>query len=335
VTENLRAALGVQLSGETGNRLEELLEERYQNYFTKGGKPRIGKQAAPILALETEHEKIVAERQQRLEHQQRFEETGRAVEDARQKRGQARLEADALRETVAQTRQQAETYLRLQGELTQKRQVEQIAKERFEAIGQSLELIGNAREEITNIQTQIQNGEPLVTDLAYELKQGIDAANQARRKRDETRRQRSSLDERTAEVEDARAYIEDSKTHQTLAARIDKLRRLEADLKVGKAKRAALVAPDDKIIRDVRKFVTAREKAQAALHASLIHLTVQPKKKTTINRQSPDERKVLTAGKLATFSGSPEVRIEIDGFGIIQASGPEGDAEAHEEALQE
>ena len=335
MTENLRAALGVQLSGEAGNRLEELLEERYQTYFTKGGKPRIGKQAAPILALETEHENTVAERQQRLEHQQRFEETGRAVEDARQKRGQTRLEADALRETVAQTRQQAETYLRLQGELTQKRQTEQVAKERFETIGQSLELIGSAREEITRLQTKIESGEPLVTGLATELRQGTDAANDARRKRDETRRQRTSLDEHTAEVEDARGYIEDSKSHQTLAARIDKLRRLEADLKVGKTKRAALVAPDDKTIRDVRKFVAAREKAQAALRASLIHLTVQPKKKTSIHRQSPDETKAVAAGKEVTFSGSPEVRIEIEGFGIIQASGPEGDAEAHEEALQE
>jgi DNA repair exonuclease SbcCD ATPase subunit len=335
VTENLRAALGVQLSGEAGNRLEELLEERYQTYFTKGGKPRIGKQAAPILALEAEHQNTVAERQQRLEHQQRFEETGRAVEDARQKRGQARLEADALRETVTQTRQQAETYLRLQGELAQKRQTEQAAKERFEAIGQSLELIGSAREEITKFQTTIQSGEPLATDLANELKKGADAANEARRKREEARRQRSSLDDRTAEVEDARAYVDDTKAYQTLAARIDKLRRLEADLKVGKDKRATLVAPDEKIIRDVRKFVTAREKAQAALRASLIHLTVQPKKKATVQRQSPDESKNIAAGKSATFSGSPEVRIEIEGFGTIQASGPEGDAEAHEEALQE
>jgi len=120
VTENLRAALGVQLTGESGSRLEVLLEERYQTYFTKGGKPRTGKQAAPILALESEHEATVAERHERLEQQQRFEETSRAVEDARQKRGQARFEADALRDTVAQTSKQAETYLLLQNELEQK-----------------------------------------------------------------------------------------------------------------------------------------------------------------------------------------------------------------------
>ena len=190
VTENLRAALGVQLTGESGSRLEELLEERYQTYFTKGGKPRTGKQAAPVLALESEQESTIAERQQRLEHQQRFEETSRAVEDARQKRGQARFEADAIRESVAQTSQQAETYLRLQSELQQKRLTEQAVKERFDAIGKSLELIGNAREEISQVQTKIQSGQTLVSELAAELQKTNDAADAARGKRDETRRRK-------------------------------------------------------------------------------------------------------------------------------------------------
>ncbi|MGC3957030.1 MAG: hypothetical protein QM813_03410 [Verrucomicrobiota bacterium] len=334
-TETLRAALGVQLSGETGSRLEELLEDRYQIYFTKGGKPRMGKQAAPLLALEAEREKMVIERQQRVEYQQRFEETGRAVEDARQKRKQTRLEAEALRETVAQTSQRTETYLSLQRELTQRREAEQIAKERFEAIGHSLELIGAAREEIKTLKAQVQTNEPLVTDLGAELQQSVEAANEARRKRDEARRQRSSLDELTAEFEDARAYVEDSKSHQALATRIEKLRKLETDLKSSKAKRSTLVAPDDKTIRDVRKLVAAREKAQAALRASLIHLTVQPEKKSTIHCQTLDETKAVAAGKTATFSGSAEVRIKIEGFGIVQASGPAGDAEANEEACKE
>jgi DNA repair exonuclease SbcCD ATPase subunit len=335
VTENLRAALGVQLTGESGSRLEELLEERYQSYFTKGGKPRTGKQAAPILGLESEQANTAAERQQRLEHQQRFEETSRAVEDARQKRGQARFEADGLRESVAQTGQQAETYLRLQSELEQKRLLEQAAKERFDAIGKSLELIGNAREEIGQVKTKIRSGETLVGELAAELHNMADAVDAARGKRDEIRRQRSTLDERAAEVEDARGFVEDSKAHQTLAARVEKLKQFEGDLKKRKQQRATLVAPDDKIIRDVRKCLAARETAKAALGASLIHLTVQPKKKTTIHRKSPDESKTVTPGAKATFSGSPEVRIEIEGFGTIHASGPEGDAETHQDALQE
>lgn len=335
VTQNLRAALGVQLTGEGGSKLEELLEERYQTFFTKGGKPRTGKQAAPILALESELAATVAERQERLGQQQRFEETSRAVEDARQKRTQARREADALRESVGQTRQQAETYLLLQGELNQKQLTEQAARERFEAIGQSLGLIGKARQEIDLLQTAIQGGQTLVTELAAESKLSADAADAARGRRDAIRSQRPALDARAAEVEDARAFVDDRKAHQVLEARVGKLKQFDSDLTQQKAQRAALVAPDDKTIKEVRKCLAAHDVAEAALRASLIHLTVQPKKKTTIQRQSSDESQTVAAGDKATFSGSPEVRIEIEGFGTIHASGPEGDAETHQEALQE
>src|SRR5258708_19427 len=88
-------------------------------------------------------------------------------------------------------------------------------------------------------------------------------------------------------------------------------------------------------MREVRKCLAGREVAEAALRASLIHLTVQPKKKAIIRRKSPDKSQTVTAGGKARFSGSPDVRIEIEGFGTIYASGPEGDAEAHQEALQE
>ena len=335
VTQNLRAALGVQLTGEGGSRLDELLEERYQTFFTKSGKPRTGKQAAPIIALESELAVTVTERQQRLEQQQRFEETSRAVEDARQKRSQARFEAEALRETVAQATQQAETYKRLVGDLEQKQLTEQSVRERFEAIGQSLELIGNARQEVGQLQTAIGEGDQLLVELAAELNKTTDAVNTARVQRDAARSQRPSLEVRAAEVEDARVFSEDSKSHLALAARIAKLKQFYADQKQQKDLRAALVAPDDKTIKEVRKCLAAREVAKAALRASLIHLTVQPKKKTTFQRQVPDESQTVAAGDKATFSGSPEVRIEIEGFGTIHASGPEGGAETHQAALQE
>jgi len=335
VTQNLRAALGVQLSGEGGSRLEELLEERYQALFTKGGKPRTGKQAAPILALEMELAAKVAERQQCLRQQQRFEETSRAVEDARQKRSQARLEADALRETVTQATQQVETYKQLVGELEQKQLSEQVARERFDAIGQSLELIGKARQEVLTFETAIRNVDELVTELAAELKQTTNAVDASRVHRDAARRQRPLLEARAAEVEDARAFVEDGKTHFALAARLAKLQQFDADLTQQKAQRAALVAPEEKTIKDVRKCLAARDVAQAALRASLIHLTVQPKQQAIIRGESADGSQIVAAGDKATLSGSPEVRVEIDGFGTIHASGPEGDAHTHQEALQE
>ena len=335
VTQNLRAALGVQLAGEGGSRLEEELEKRYATYFTNAGKLRTGKQAAPILGLQAELETALVERKERLEQHQRFEETSRAVEDARQKRNQTRHEADAIREAVGRTRQQAESYAQLRRELEQKRLIERTALERFEAIGQSLELIQQARQEITQHQSAIQRGGELMTELAAELKRTADAADTARAQRDQARAQRPALDERAAEVEDARAYVADNAAHQELAARLARLKQFDADLRQQKELRLSLVAPDAKTIREVRKHTEAGKVAKAAIDASLIHLTVQPKKKTSIHRESPDETQVVSAGDKATFSGSPEVRIEIAGFGTIHASGPAGDAETHQAALQD
>jgi DNA repair exonuclease SbcCD ATPase subunit len=335
VSENLRRALGVQLTGEGGGRLEELLEEQYLTFFNKRGEFRKGKDAAPILALASELDETVQERQHLLAQQQSFEEAARAVEDARQRRAQARREADALREPLAQTRRLAESYQRLQGELEQKRQAEQNAKDRFESISRTIELIVKARQEVTDLKSQIHQGETLLRELAAELKTAKEVADDCRRKREEARHRRASLNQLTAELEDARAFVSEAKAQQTLAAKLQKLLQLETALKAEKQSRSALVAPDDKTIRDVRKHLTAREQAEVKLQASLIRLTIRPEKATTVARKSPDETRHIAAGEETTFTGSPEVSIQVEGFGSIHAAGPEMDVDALREQVAE
>lgn len=335
VTRDLRAALGVQLSGEGGSRLEELLDERYQTFFTKGGKPRVGKQAAPILALEAELVGITEERQQRLAQYQRFQETSRAVQDAHQRRNQARVEADALRDSVVQARQLTEAHGVLVGELELGRRNEKIARERFDSLSQTLEWILKARGEVERIQASIPVSRQSVALLESELKKVVDVVEVARLQRDASRFERRTLEARAMELEDAVAFHEENKARDALAARLEKLQLLDLELQQLKSQRAAVVAPESRVIKEVRKCVTECDQAQAALRASLIHLKVQPKDQAVVRRLSPDETHRLNPGEWTTISGSPAVRIEIEGFGIIEATGPEGDAMAHREALLE
>ena len=335
VLENLRSALGVQLTGEGGSRLEELIEEQFLSFFTKGGKPRTGKDAAPILALESEFGATTQDRQRLLIQQQSFEEAARAVEDARESRAQARREADALREPLVQTRRLAESYQRMQGDLQQKRQAEQSAKDRFDSIGKTIDLIANARQEVAGLKAQIQREEGVLGELASELKTGSELASERRRIRDEARQRRASMNDLTAEVEDARAFLGDIKARQTLVTKLDKLKDLQASVATEKESRGALVAPDDKTIKDVRKCLATREKAEMALQASLIRLTVRPLKPTTVTRGSSEETKSIASGEEATFTGSPGVSIDIEGFGSIHAAGPETDVDARREEVTE
>lgn len=335
VSEKLRAALGVQLTGEGGTRLEELLEEQYLAFFTKGGKPRMGKDAAPILAMESQLAEMTQERQRLLAQQQSFEEAARAVEDARQRRAQARREADALSEPLVQTRRLVESFQRLQSDLHQKRQMEQTAKERFESIGRTIELIANARQEVTDFKAQVERDKKLLDELALELKISGELADERRRKRDEARLRRASLNQLTTEVEDARAFLAETKDRQTLATKLEKLQQVQNDFTTAKQSRTTLVAPDDKTIRDIRKHLAAKEKSDTTLQASLIHLTVRPLHATTATRQSPEETIAIPAEEDATFTGSPKVSINIEGFGSIHAAGPEMDVDALRDAVTE
>jgi DNA repair exonuclease SbcCD ATPase subunit len=325
VSENLRAALGVQLTGEGGTRLEDLLEEQYLSFFTKGGKPRTGKDAAPVLALESELAETTQQRHRLLAQQQGFEGASLAVEDARQRRAQAKREADALGEPLAQARRLAESFQGLQSNLEQKRQAEQSAKEKFDSIERTIELIANARQEATDLTGQIQRDETSLVELTSELKAASDLADERRGKRDEARQKRGSLSQLIAEVEDAHAFLTDTKARQILAAKLEKVEQVQTALTAENQTRSSLVAPNDKSIRDVRKHLAAREKAETTLQASLIRLRVRPLKATTVTRISPEETKAISAGEDAMFTGSPVVSLKIEGFGSIHAAGPEMD----------
>lgn len=335
VTRDVRAALGVQVSGEGGSRLEELLEERYQSFFTKGGKPRVGKQAAPILALEAELAELEEERRLRLHQHQSFEEMSRAVQDAHQRRAQARIEADSLRDAVAQARQATEAYALLLGDLEQGRRAEKNARERYESIGQSLEWIARARGDVERIEASLPLLRQSAKLLEAELRKATEAVELARRQRDQARLARQTVESRAMEVEDAVAFLEDIRIRESLAARVDKLRSLDAELERLKALRVGLVAPDSRLIKAVRTCITECERAQAALRASLIHLKVRPIDRAVLRRPSPEETHSLEPGEWTTISGSPSVRIEIEGFGSIEATGPDGDVATHRAALQD
>jgi len=122
---------------------------------------------------------------------------------------------------------------------------------------------------------------------------------------------------------------------QILATKLEKLQQVQNDFTTEKQSRAVLVAPDAKTIRDVRKHLAATEKAETTLQASLIRLTVRPLQATTATRKSPVETKVISAGEDATFTGSPEVSINIEGFGSIHAAGPEMDVDALRDEVTE
>lgn len=334
VTDHIRTALGAQLAGASSTQLELLLEEKYLEFYTKGGKARTGKQAAPLVALEDELAALGRERSEWAQKNQRYLECVRRVEDARQTRSQIRNQTGALQEALRQTRLHADDYAQLTAELHRRRQIEQSARERHDALSQTLHLIQKTKEELASLDTQLTASDALVKELGPELESAKAIAAECRQKRDEARSRRGELDSQGAKIEDARAYLKEQQELEACEAKVTKIAALLDGLANLKKRRAATVAPDDKTLRAIRKAISERDTAQSALKASLIHLTITPEHDTSVRSKETGKAQKLRATKVAEFSGSPHVEIEVQGFGVIRASGPEGDAEEHRENFE-
>lgn len=124
---------------------------------------------------------------------------------------------------MARTRRLAESFRRLQSDLQIKRQAEQAAKERCDSIGQAIELIANARQEIARIKAQIEQDEAVLRDVAVELKTAVERAEECRWRRDEARAGRDSLKQRTCR-DRRRPRVLSDKARRILEDELDELR---------------------------------------------------------------------------------------------------------------
>ena len=335
VTENLRSALGAQISDKSSSCLDDLLEERYASYFTKQGKAKSGKNAAPIIALEDELTVLQANQQDLLQKQQQFEDASRAVEDARNQRDQARRGAEEISRLLFEARRKAEAYSRIQSELEQRSNDENIARERYSTISQSIELISQARRDIATLSTAITGAEEELLGKQREEEAAQIELGMARGVKEQTSASESLVDQIAAELDEARSFSNEIKEKVRCQTKVSKIETVTGELKILRDQRTSIVAPTDKNIRDIRKAIGACEQAETSLKACQICLEIIPQGEAEIADCSSSETKKVKGGQSLTFSAMGQVKVLIEGFGRVNASGPQGDGAQHEETIKE
>lgn len=333
LTANLQDALSNQLIGEKGNRLEKLLEERYLEFFTPTGKVRTGKKAAPVNALQADLERLQIEYQELEERQREFEETSRLVKSLENQTQQVRNEVGKLRKIVEQTRRGSEKYDQLAGELQQHQSEEKAARAEHEKLSDKIKRIQSTRKNIEELEEEVADTNKRIRQLNKELKTARQKETEAQKKYNHEKRRRKELDKLNERKDAARDFLDNRKSSEELTERLKKLSNEQIHLAELKKQRNSLVAPDDQRVREVRKAIASRNEAKAALQASLIHLTIEPLQDALVRNKNNSDSKSISGGESETFSGSPEVAVEVEGFGSIRAAGPEGDAEKHRETL--
>ncbi len=326
VVADIRASLGVQVSGPGSGPLEDRIEEAYGRIFTPGGKLRTGKDAPPLVRLKENLQAAMEARGAALAQQQAYEEAARKVEDLRAQRAQARRDAEAITKALAEARVRADTYKSLVSEAGQRQAKAKAAEAQYNELKQRIDAIGAAEKELAGVREilgRLQGEAPL---RAREVEEREKAEATGRKALEDARRGREAVDAADEQARQADHYV---RARHDLAALEDRLRRIgEANTTLAKRKkeRAALVAPDDKALRAIRKAIKDRDDAQVRLEAALITLEVVPEKDGSLAVIAGEETGTyaLKAGVPAQVKGSPEVVVDLVGLARIRARGPSG-----------
>ena len=335
LTANLQDALSNQLIGEKGNLLEKLLKERYQEFFTnKKGEVKKGKDAPPIVALEEKRDQLQKECDTLREEYRTLQDEQQRFQEAKTNHEQTQLEVGKLHKEVEQTRRESDKYKQLAGELQQHQSEEKAARAEHEKLSDKIERIQSTRKNIEELEEKIVATNEHIRQLNEELETARQKEAEAQEKYNQAKKAaRKELDNLDERKDAARDFLDARKSSEELTERLEKLSNEQIHLADLKKQRNSLVAPDDQRVKEVRKAIASRNEAKVALQASLIHLTIEPLEDARVRDRNKNDLQSISGGESETFSGSPEVAVEVEGFGSIRAAGPEGDAEKHRQTL--
>ena len=334
-SERIKAALGVQIAGGSGSQIEKSINEKYQKFFTKNGSYKGGQNAAPIVLLEQERDDISEKLSAIRENHLACEQARHDVEDARQRRLQARREADALRDTVITTRARAEEYRKLKQEQSIKREAESLAKERYDSLTNIQKQITDITEQIDQLTRSTQEKESNLEELKKEREAARETINSSRSLRERARGERNKISERQALIESAEEYQKHYSRLAGINQRFTRINQLIQQQNKSKQLLDAILAPDTRTIHDLRNLLNQRNQAEASLVASQIHLTITPNDAIEVKNTANNSTSNVKASQTFSASGDDWVDVSVLGFGSIRASGPENNSENHRAALAE
>ena len=328
---DIRAMLGAQVAGPAGSRIEQKIQELYRGYYTATGKVKSGKDAPEAVRLEQELEKARGTLQEVRVRLAQYEAMSRKLEDLRNARAQARRDADAISETLANAARRVQQYAALRAERKEKAAQAKAADAQHSQIKQRIEDIRKSAADLAEAEKQRAE---IAADLAA-WERTVEEAGQQRlqskARLENARAGQAATDAARREAELARRYVESAGLAREAGSRLESIRGAEAELEARRTERTALRAPDPATLAAVRQAVKDRDEAQVGLDAALTWLEIVPARDCELRvvaGETPGPQ-VVRAGSAGRFTGSPEVVVEVEGFGRIRAGGPSASAEEY------
>lgn len=331
VVADIRASLGEQVSGPGASLLERRIEETYLQFYTPGGKLKVGRDAPAIIVLKDKVGAAKKRRAEALSQQQAFDEAARRVEDLRARRAQARYDADAVSKALAESRSRVESYKTLLLEKTQREERLKTAQAQYNELKGRIDAIKVARQELQQAAATLVRLEADMPLQEREVNNREREAVEAKAALEDARKGRQAVEEAQEIAERARRFLESHKTLENLKERAEKINKAQESLALCRRERTAMVAPDARALQAIRQAIKERDEAQVRIEAALITLEVVPEKDGSLVVLEGEETgtKTLGAGSPIRITGSPQVVADLPGVARLRAWGPTGSIEEH------
>jgi len=321
---DIRSYLGAHVPGTAATRLETRIQELYAQFFTSQGKLRSGREAPPLVSLREKHAAAQEQERNALAVLEDFEASARRVEDLRAQRAQARRDAEAVSQALAEARRRAGACRELLSQRAAQQERVKAAEAQYGELKRRVDEIHTCTRELNQAEEALQR---LRGDLQHWGREVEDRQGQAAKTKaalEDVRKDAGQAEQLQRQADLAQRFADCRKAIDKLDARWVRIAQAAAALDERKQARAALVAPDAKALRAIRKALKERDEAQVHIEAALITLEITPVADTLAILLAGEDPgpKPLRAGAPATFRGSPEVVVDLAGLARLRASGP-------------
>ncbi len=325
---DIRSMLGAQFAGLGGGRIEQEIERRYAEYFTKGGAVKKGQHAPAAVRLEEDLKAAEIRRGEAREALRQFEERSSRLEGIRAERAQLAREIEAASGTLVEARRRAQEYAELTAEQQRRRGQSQAGEADYKRIVQQIEAIQAAAADLSKA---CGDRDTLFETLPRLRRAASEARAEAIRRKtllENCRAGQSSVDAALAEAAQAGTYAAALLCIAELAPKLKQIQRVSQQVTGLRTDRARLVAPDKSSLKKIVNSAKTRDEAQLRLEAALIQIEIEPSRDlvlTVVEGEEPGPG-LLHSGDPTLFRGSPAVVLEIEGLGRLRARGPASDA---------
>jgi hypothetical protein len=329
VVADIRHLLGIQVSGPKGGPIEKRIEQAYLQRFTPSGRLRTGKDAPRLSKLEENLEDAVERRAQALSQQQAYEEAVRRVEDLHAQRLQAKRNLEAITKPLIEARSRADSYKGLLSESRQREERLKATEAEHRELKQRIGSIKDIREDLKKARETIYRVEQDMPLVERELDSREKNVFVAKATLEDARKGRQAVDDTQEIAVEARRFLEGKRTLADLTNTVERIKQAQQALASCKKERSALVAPDESLLRDLRRAIKKRDDAQIRIDSSLITVEIVPEAKGSLTVITGERTGVVPfeAEKPLLVKGSPEVVLDFPEIGRFRAWGPTGSVE--------